>query len=187
MSSSYLNKTDLNVYLFVFVHSFIFLFLFCFKPMLAILTYHLLLHICASCPVTPAILLGPPQTSSPAWPATKQNRKITSLWFTLLVVLPPRLPNCLFPPLLIWFFWQAIALWLTSTLHKSPVQMSWDVYYKGLDLEQVGEVGPLALMACVCFCVRWRRVQEYVYRLLGLHITEAVYSQGNNALILIRS
>lgn len=54
---------------------------------------------------------------------------------------------CLFP--LILFSWPSIALWLTSTLHKSPVQMSQDVYYKGLDLKQVRKVWPLALMVCV--------------------------------------
>lgn len=37
----------------------------------------------------------------PAWPVPKQNRKITSLWFSpVVIVLPPWLPNCLFPPLI---------------------------------------------------------------------------------------
>lgn len=52
-------------------------------------------HLCiVSC--NPAIHLSPPQNTS-AWPAPKQNRQITSLWFSLVVIVcTPWFPNCLF-------------------------------------------------------------------------------------------
>lgn len=37
--------------------------------------------------------------------------------------------------------------------------MSQDVYYKGLDLEQVRKVGPLAMLVYLCACVVIRLTQ----------------------------
>lgn len=54
---------------------------------------------------------------------------------------------------LIWFRWQTIALWLTSTRCKGLVQMSRDVYYKGFGLRCVREFRPLAA-STVRVCLR---------------------------------
>lgn len=146
------------------------------------------MYVCASYPVTQLFCWDHhKQFSCLACAQTKQKNNFFMIHsFCCSSSLVTKL--CLFP--LILFSWPSIALWLTSTLHKSHLQMSQDVYYKGLALAQVRKVWPLALMVCVCLCVlwdHWRRVQEYVYSLLGQHITAAVFSQGNNALILIRS
>lgn len=57
-------------------------------------------HLCiVSC--KPAILLRPLRRLPPAWPVPKTNRQISSLWFSLVViVLPPWLPNWPLPPLI---------------------------------------------------------------------------------------
>lgn len=159
-----------------------------FSCMLISMTYCLLMHIYALCPVTQ--LSCSDHCKQFSCLARTQAKQKNNFFMIHPFCCSSSLVNKLSLLPLIFFSWQTIALWLTSTLHKGLVQMSQDVYYKGLDLEQVRKARPLALMVCVCLCVlwdRWRRVQEYVYSLLGLHITEAVSSQGNNALILIRS
>lgn len=99
-------------------------------------------HLCVvSC--EPSYSARTTANSPPAWPRPKQNRKITSLWFIPLVVLPP-LVTKLSLSLSFNSAGKTIGLWLTSTPHKGLVQMSRDVYYKGLDLKRVGEIGPLA-------------------------------------------
>lgn len=156
--------------------------------MLISMTYCLLMHICAWRSVTQ--LLCSAHCKHFSCLACTQAKQKNNFFMIQPFCYSSSLVTKLSLSPLILFSWWTIALWLMSNLHKSLVQMSQDVYYKGLDLEQVRKDRPLALMVCVCLCVlweRWRRVQEYVYSFLGLRITEAVSSQGNNALILIRS
>lgn len=101
------------------------------------------------------LFLSEPHTSL-AWPIPKQNRKITSLWFSrAVIVLPPWLPNCLFPPLIkyLWgFLLGEIYPFSSHPLYpRAMFPLSQNVYYKSLDLEQVRKVGPLALK-CACAC-----------------------------------
>lgn len=99
--------------------------------------------------------------TSPIWPVPKQNRKITSLWFSLLLIVrPPSLPNCLST-----HYHLILPVNYGHAVHIHPAQ---DVYYKTLDLAQVRKVSPKHCEhVSMCVCVVWHGAQEYVYSVLG--------------------